>query len=592
MSALRDDRPGGGIPMPDEAPDTGQPDGIVEGKRLIRLGGDKGLSLVDRLAERFHALTWRTPIHSIRLKGRFPLKLIAVPEDPLLGDVARGHALLDGRMVFLGESHPVDSLDMLRAGFGPAFTEYLQSFAWLRDLSTVATRAQGSPVAEALTSRWMSAHAEKPDAVGWRPDLWGRRILQWTFHAPLILSSGDTIYRSRVLNALATGARHIDRFADKAPPGAGRIAAWCGVVTAGLLIPGGDPRRAFGEAGLARALGTSLFDDGGSVSRSPAMLLDSIELLAMLRAVYEARDEQPPAFVQTALARMVPALLGVTHADRALASWQGGGPVSADRVAAVITASGIRTRPLRQSRDWGYQRLAAGSTVLIADAAPPPVAQAVAGGCASTLAFEFSDGPARIVVNCGGAKAAVAQLPAAFAEGLRTTAAHSTLTVGDSNSTAILPDGMLGRGVGEVELSRQENDVASRIEMSHDGYVRRWGFLHRRQLVLTGDGRELRGEDMLLPRGRKRKGDATPFVIRFHLGAGVQAAATADSQGAILRLPGGAMWQFRCRGGLMTVEDSLWIDAAGMPMATQQLVVSGQAAAGGANIGWAFKRAV
>ena len=88
----------------------------------------------------------------------------------------------------------------------------------------------------------------------WRADLWGRRILAWTCHAPLILSSGDLIYRSKVLNALARGARHLDRGADKAVPGANRVAAWCGVVMAGLLIPGGDPRRAFGEAGLARAL--------------------------------------------------------------------------------------------------------------------------------------------------------------------------------------------------------------------------------------------------------------------------------------------------------------------------------------------------
>ncbi|WP_436449841.1 heparinase II/III domain-containing protein, partial [Enterococcus faecium] len=82
----------------------------------------------------------------------------------------------------------------------------------------------------------------------------------------------------------------------------------------------------------------------------------------------------------------------------------------------------------------------------------------------------------RIIVNCGGARAALAQVPKDLAEALRTTAAHATLTLSDSNSTAILPDGTLGRGVAEVELSRQESDAASRIEASHDGYVRRWGF--------------------------------------------------------------------------------------------------------------------
>ena len=572
---------------PDDAPD-----GIEEGRRLMRVGGDKGLSLAERLSERFHKLTWRTPIHTMRLKGRYPLKLIAVPDDPVIGDVARGQAILRGELSFRGETHPIDTLAFKRGDWGRPFAEYVHGFAWLRDLSTVATRAQAAPIAEALMARWLDDYAERVDPLAWRPDLWGRRLLFWTAHAPLILSSTDLVYRSSVLNTLARGARHLDRGADKAAPGAQRIAAWCGVVAAGLLIPGGDPRRSFGEAGLARALAGGLTEDGGSVSRSPAMLADTIMLLAMLRETYAARREELPPVAQNALAKAVPALLGVMHGDRQLSSWQGSGPSTPDALAAVIEASGIRTRPLRQAREWGYQRLAAGGTALVVDAAPPPIARLVEGGCASTLAFEFSDGAARIVVNCGGAREAVRQLPAAFAEGLRTTAAHSTLTVADSNSTAIHVDGTLGRGVGEVELSRQESDVASRIEASHDGYVRRWGFVHRRQLMLTGDGKELRGEDALLLQGRRRKVGVVPFAVRFHLGPQVEASPTADGLAALLRLPGGALWQFRCRGGALTIEDSLWIDGEGRPIATQQLVVHGEAPAGGANVSWALKRAI
>ena len=567
------------------------PDGIDEGKRLVRVGGDKGLSLAERLTDRFHRLTWRTPIHGLRLKGRYPLKLIAVPDDPLFGDIARGESLLAGQLAFRGERHDIAGLNLCTFQPSAPFADYLHSFGWLRDLSSVATRAQGAPIAEDLMSRWLAAHGERVTALAWRPELWGRRILFWTAHAPLILSSTDLVYRSKVLNALARGARHLDTSADKAPIGPARVAAWCGVIAAGLLIPGGDPRRSFGEAGLMRALAGAVFEDGGAVSRSPEALLDMIGLLAMLRETYITRRLELPEGIQGTLARMVPALLAVCHADRGLASWQSGGPVPAERVAQVIEASGVRTRPLRQPRDWGYQRLVAGTAVVLVDAAPPPVARVVEGGCASTLAFELSDGPARIIVNCGGANAAISGLPKALISALRTTAAHSTLTLADTNSTAIHADGTLGRGVGEVELSRQESENASRIEASHDGYVRRHGFVHRRQLVLTEDGRELRGDDVLLPKGRRRPMGPKPFAIRFHLGRGVEASPTADGMGAVLRVPGGAMWQFRTRGGSLAIDDSLWIDGDGRPATTQQLVVSGMAEAGGATVGWVLKRA-
>ncbi len=573
--------------MNDETPN----DGIEQGKRLIRQGGSGGLSLAERVSERFRRMVWKSPLHALRLRGRHPLKLVAVPDDPFVGDVRRGNALLDGKITFRGDSVAIADLDFTRNDWSKSLSDHIHGFAWLRDLSTVATRSVGVPVAETIMRAWLDAHADKVGEPAWTPELWGRRVLHWTAHAPLILSSSDLVYRSKVLNTLARGARHLDRSADKAPAGVARVAAWCGVICAGLLIPGGDPRRQIGEDGLENAIDTAVHEDGGVISRAPLAQVDIVMLLVMLREAYAARRLGPPPAVAAALGRMVPALQGVCLGDHGLSSWQGGGPVRGDRIDEIIAASGVRARPLRQGRDWGYQRLTQGDAVVIVDAGPPPVSRLMEGGCASTLAFEMSDGGERLVVNCGGARAAIVQIPTALAEGLRTTAAHSTLVVGDSNSTAIHVDGTLGRGVGEVEQARQESSGASRLEASHDGYARRFGFLHRRQLILAQDGGELRGDDMLLPAGRRRKVGTIPFAIRFHLGAGVEAAPTADGMAALLRLPSGKLWQFRCRGGVLAIEESLWVDPDGRPVATQQLVVSGEAAAGGENIGWALKRA-
>ena len=575
----------------DRDPDA-DADGIDQGKRLVRVGGDRGLSLAERLTEQFHRLAWRTPLHSLKLRGRYPLKLIAVADDPFAGDPVRGRALLDGALSLRGERRTIDGLDLRKADMSRAFSDHLHGFAWLRDLSTVAPRSTAAPIAERLMRVWLDAHADTVADPAWRADLWGRRILAWIAHAPLILSSTDLVYRSKVLHTLARGARHLERTADKAPPGPPRIAAWAGVIAAGLMIPGGDPRRAFGEAGMIRALAASLFDDGGTVGRSPDGQLDALMLLVALRSVYQARRMEMPTDIELAIGRLVPPLLGVAHGDHGLSSWQGGGPTAAERVDAVIEASGIRTRPLRQARHWGYQRITNQGTLLILDAAPPPVARLVDGGCASTLAFELSDGASRLVVNCGGARASNAQLPAALTEALRTTAAHSTLVLGDSNSTAIHPDGTLGKGVSEVELTRGETDTASRIEASHDGYVRRYGLTHRRAIAVGSDGRDVRGEDSLIPAGKARRGKGPlTFAIRFHLAPQVEVSPTADGQAAVLRLPGNLLWQFRCKGAALAVEESLWIDDDGRPHPTEQLVMTGEAIPGGTSVSWWFHRA-
>lgn len=565
-------------------------DQIEPGKRLIRMGPSGGASLAERISWRLHRLSWRTPFHSLRLRGRFPLKLLAVPKDPVAGDKTAGEAILHGRFLHRGTAYPIDALDFRSGDLPRDFLDYLHSFEWLRDLAAAATRERACKVAEKAMHKWLAAHAETLSEPAWRVDLWGRRILFWAAYAPYILSSRDMVYRSLVLNTLARGARHLDKAADKAPPGLARIAAWSGVIAAALVVQGGPARLSRGEAGLMRALADSLHDDGGLASRSPDEQLALVELLSQVRAVYIAGQHEVPEPIAEALAGSVAALLAVTLGDEALSSWQGGNMGSKRRLHAVLEGSGVRTRPLRQARGWGFQRLEAKNTIVVFDAAPPPPSRVFSGGCASTLAFELSDGASRIVVNCGGAGEAGGALPEHLVQALRTTAAHSSLTLGDRNSTAILDDGNLGKGVGQVELARDETAGIGVAEASHDGYVRRFGLVHQRQLTLSADGRELRGQDSLIGGSERRKGQEVPFAVRFHLAPQVELATTADGQGALLRVRGATVWQFRCRGGKLSIEDSLWIDGDSRPHETQQLVISGESPAEGTAIAWMFRR--
>lgn len=525
-----------------------------------------------------------------RLKtSRQPLKLVAVPRDHVAGDRQRGAALLSGKFNAGSETLPLNDLDFGAIGATGSLAEQLQGFSWLRDLAAAASRENGARLAEAVVGRWLIVHGTKVDDA-WAPHLWGERILFWSAYAPYILSSTDTGYRSALLNTLARGARYVEANADKAAAGLDRITAWCGVVAAGLLIQGGVPRVARGEAGLARALAAAQFDDGGLVSRSPYKQTLLVDRLGLLRACYLAAKQTIPDGIEAAAAASLAALHGVTLGDGALSSWQGCGPSEAARLTALIEGCGLRARPLRNARGWGYQRLSALGTILVLDAAPPPPQKISAQSSASTLAFELSDGPQRLVVNCGGPGPLPTALSEELVEALRTTAAHSTLVLADTNSTSILADGSLGKGVEDVTIDRSEDNDASRLEASHDGYVRAFGLVHKRSVMLGNDGKELRGAEQLIAKGRKKIRESAAYAVRFHLAPGVEATATADGMGAILRSKGAPPWNFRCRGGMLTTEESLWIDGRGQPQPTTQLVIVGEVSSLGGEIGWQFRR--
>ncbi|HEU4499710.1 MAG TPA: heparinase II/III family protein [Sphingomicrobium sp.] len=522
-------------------------------------------------------------------QGRQPLRLVAVPRDHVLGDRARGDALLGGRLSFGSEEILLTDISFGELGARTPLARQVQGFAWLRDLAASASREKGARLAEAIAGRWLIAHGSRVDEA-WAPELWGERILFWSAYAPYILSSRDSGYRSALLNTLSRGARHLDGTADKAPPGLPRITAWSGALVASLTVQGALSRLSRSESGLLRALAGAQFEDGGLMSRSPHEQQLLVDRLGLVRAAYFAAKQTQPDALENAAAAALAALHGVTMGDHGLSSWQGGNPGDPARLAALVEGCGLRARPLRQARGWGYQRLSALGTIIVVDAAPPPPPRMAAGGCASTLAMEMSDGSQRLVVNCGGPGLEPTPMPVELVQALRSTAAHSTLVLDDTNSTAILPDGSLGKGVTDLEIARSEDNDCSRLEASHDGYVKGFGLAHQRRLSLGNDGKEVRGEDRLIAKGRKKIRESAPFAIRFHLAPGVEATVTADGMGAILRSSGAPPWNFRCRGAMLQVEESLFVDGRGHPVPTLQLVVVGEISGVGGEIAWQFRR--
>ncbi|MDF1833559.1 MAG: heparinase II/III family protein [Alteraurantiacibacter sp. bin_em_oilr2.035] len=569
------------------------------------IAADRALVLTDfdppsvSAAERLVRIAYRLGIPGSTLASPFRKpprpRLLATVDNPLGGERAAGMALRAGHFYVHGVKAPIAQVDFgPTAKLTPPFERVIHGFTWLRDLDASAPRAQCSQVAERVLASWLSANPHPGKGPAWKVEHAGLRLLGWLVHAPLILAGDNKAQRQDILSAIEETARWLDRNATRAPDRLSEVAAWCAIIAAGLLLPEGKPRRLFGEAGLARALGELVGEDGGALSRSPVAQIQAIELLVDLAACYRATKRDVPEAIGKVLALMVPPLLALTHGDGGLGSWQGGAAVSASRLAALIEASGVRARPLREPRGWGYQRITAKPAVLQVDASPPPLGRHARNGCASTLAFEFSHGDHRLIVNCGGAALAGGQVPIRVEQGLRATAAHSTLVLGDANSTAVLLDGKLGGGVGEVEVDLRtvelEHGSARRLEASHDGYANRFGLLHKRILILRDDGSELRGEDVLLPSGRKGKRGKVPFAIRFHLGRHVEATLGSGGRNASLLLPDGSLWQFVTGAPALEMEESMWIDGNGRPHPVQQLVIQGLASRGGGNFSWLLKR--
>ena len=111
---------------------------------LITRPTGRGQSLAEKVMRAFYTLTWRTPLHNMRLTGKLPLRLLAVPEDPLPADHARGQALRIGKFHHQGLEQSFHNIDYDRLPLPPSMVDYIHRFAWLRDLAAATDRGRGA----------------------------------------------------------------------------------------------------------------------------------------------------------------------------------------------------------------------------------------------------------------------------------------------------------------------------------------------------------------------------------------------------------------------------------------------------------------
>ncbi len=558
---------------------------MARGRRKNSAGGTALGGVVGRLK----GLGYASSAYRLTLAGRTPDRLLLQPADMLPGDASRGSALLENRYAFAGQEVTApagpgvsqDGPPWHHTGAGEFWFRELHSFDWLRDLQVLATQASRAR-ARKLVLHWLDLHTAI-DPRPWSPDLLGRRVTAWLAHAEFLLKDSDSSFSKRFFRGLALQARHLSRIARTGEDGAERLLAIKGLLYSGLSLPNGERRTQQALKLLAAELTRQILPDGGHFERSPSAHLSVLRHLIDIRGTLVSAGQPPPEALNNAIDRMAPVLRAYRHGDGALALFNDSVEQEPWLIDLVLAQCAAKGRAQDNAPHVGFRRVQAGRSLLIADlGAPAKNGRRIHAG---TLSFELSAGKERLIVNCGPWHGD----DAAWRKALRATAAHSTLTVNDTNSCELFDDGSTGTGPTPIESQREDQEGASWLEASHDGYREPFGLIHRRRLYVAPDGNNLRGEDTLTRADSNNRGGRS-FTIRFHLHPDVQASLVQDGGSVLLRPPSGSGWQIRVAGGTIGLNESVYAGDGLNRRRSEQVIITGPVEAEETVIKWALRR--
>lgn len=522
-------------------------------------------------------------------------RLIIAPHDLRTADATRAAEIYAGRFVFAGKivnCHGRSIFDL-----EPPSEDWevaLLGFGWLRHLraaDTALTRAN----ARALVEDWIANPANKRRAVARRADVLARRVISLLSQAPLVLNDTDNKFYRRYLRALAREIRLLRYTMVNIPDGVPKLQVLIALCYAALCLANQAGQIRGASKKLSDELQRQILPDGGHISRNPGALIELLIDLLPLRQTFAARNIAPPPALLNAIDRMMPMLRFFRHGDGNFALFNGMSATPSDLLATLLAYDDTHGTPMANMPHTGFQRLDAGQTTVIIDAGPPPPAGVSHDAHAGCLSFELSSGISRIVTNCG--------MPTTgrdnwrpFARG---TAAHSTLTYHDTSSCQFVEMSAMKRllhgspvtsGPVEVESYREIVQNGTLLTTSHDGYLAKFGAIHRRVLMIANDGARIDGEDTLSPpQGGRFKGADADFALRFHLHPAVKASRLSDARGVMLVLPNRDVWTFEALDDKVDLEDSVFLAGNDGPRRTAQIVIR-QDARQAPSIRWSFVR--
>jgi uncharacterized heparinase superfamily protein len=521
-------------------------------------------------------------------------RLIIAPHDLRTADATRAAEIYAGRFVFAGKivtCHGRSIFDL-----EPPSEDWevaLLGFGWLRHLraaDTALTRAN----ARSLVDDWISNPLHRRP-VGRRADVMARRVMSLLSQAPLVLGDTDGKFYRRYLRGLSREIRYLRYSMLDIPDGVPRLQVLIALCYASLCLANQARHIRTATRKLSDELQRQILPDGGHISRNPGALIELLIDLLPLRQTFAARNVAPPPSLLNAIDRMMPMLRFFRHGDGSFALFNGMSSAPSDLLATLLAYDDSHGTPMANMPHTGFQRLDAGTMTVIMDTGPPPPASVSHDAHAGCLSFELSSGPSRIVINCG--------MPSTGRDSwrpfARSTLAHSTLACHETSSCQFVELSAMKRllkgapvisGPTNVESYREAVANGVLLTASHNGYLARFGVVHRRVLMIAQDGSRIDGEDTLSPApGARIKGTETDYTLRFHLHPSVKASRLSDGRGVMLVLPSRDVWTFEALDDKVEVEDSVFLAGNDGPRRTAQIVIR-QDSRHAPSVRWTFVR--
>ena len=534
---------------------------------------------------------WLLPIYS----SNKPIKKLV--DLPSYGNATIGKKLSHGQYIFSGVQFDLDvDNPWLIEPPSPDVERDLYGFFWLNDLASCGN-SKARHCAREWIKKWCSYNSRYKRS-GWKADITALRCINllrnWSF-VNENLTNNSELY----VKYLWQQFKYLVFMVRIYPNGLKKIKVTYALflLAAAFDIPTRKKKKFLKQ--LSKALLKVVSLDGKISSRNPEEFLECFIMLMEILKVNKSenflnRREYNVLYELKMI--MAPILRGLRLGNGSLTRTHGGDVGSSELIDKYLVKSNVKA-PAALNNILGFERITAGRLVLIVDCAPPDFSIDADNPHASCLSFELSSGQRPIFINCGPG----GRFGSAFKRYCQSTQAHNSCTLGDISQSEYefisrqkrWPKETIKYGPKNVTVSRDKTLEATWLDLCHDSYQKKYGYLHKRKLLVLNCGKVFTGTDTFeisKEKDNKLK-EIDKFYAHFQLHPDVELWDHPRLQTIILRLKNGEHWIFESDLGAISIEESTFINShLSNPQNTKRIVIKSSTLLNKTEIKWSLRR--
>ena len=464
--------------------------------------------------------------------------------------------------------------------------ENLHSFLWLARLD----RKTNKVVTKDIIRSWINIfYNYNPDT--WDMEITARRIIAWSSNTDITLENSDKIYKEKFFLSIIKQSNFILKNLNSLFYTPSKIICCAAIILSGIMFKENDFNYKIGIRELEKIIKNYFDETGFPKSRNPEDVFICIKYLILIREWFKEAQKPIPDFLNEIITKCGNCYAMLSCANKQFPLFNGATEINHKDY--DIFLKNLKYKFTNKKHEIAdIIKIKKKKFEFFIDCGNPPpniYAKNYQAGC---LAFELISKKQKVICNSGYGKYLSPKLMSLSSS----TAAHSTLYINDTSSCAFQKNQFINKLYGNslihqhkvIKKNYTEDKNFYSIVASHNGYEKKFGYIHTRSIKILKKDDKIFGHDEL--KKTKNYPNLLNYFIRFHVYPNTKIVKTIAGNSVLISLSNGEGWSLLSETNNLEIEKNIFLGNKSRIINNESISMSGKISGEIVSIKWTIER--